>query len=210
MSLLGGILWNLLLATIPVVLGNCIGQIDQQLALRRNVMLRLGQILLFLIWLALLPNTCYLLTEWRHFLDIVDSQNLYLRAERSQRVLYDICVFAVFYLFYSGFGAMSLALSIRPVEQLLSRRRVKFFFIAPFLFTLLSLGVYLGLLLRFNSWDLLARPSRVWSSIMDIPHSPLLITSIVVFALFLWGMYEAIDIWVDGVRQRLRPAKRSN
>lgn len=72
----------------------------------------------------------------------------------------------------------------------------------PF-FAIVSLGVYLGLVLRFNSWDLLVRPAAVWKAIMEITHRPLLAIFIAAFGLFLWVAYEALDIWIDGLKWRL-------
>ena len=208
MNFLGWTIFNLFLAFIPVVAGNAVAKLDQHATARRSFVQRACQMFLFVIWLAFLPNTCYLLTEWRHFLYGMDKRNLYVQSGTNERVLFHLCTFAVFYMLYSGYGALALTIAIRPIERLLQRRRVKFFLVAPFLFVLLSLGVYLGLIVRLNSWDLWARPWHVWASIAGIPRHPLLVSAILAFGLFLWGLYEAIDIWLDGVQQRLRPSKK--
>jgi uncharacterized membrane protein len=76
---------------------------------------------------------------------------------------------------------------------------------------LISLGVYLGLILRLNSWDLVSDPDSVFLPISKIPGNHLLLVVLVVFALFLWGLYEALDIWVDGMLLRWEViAKRHN
>ncbi len=190
-----------------MVLGYAVGEIGKQAFARRNLVLWSCLAILSGLWLAFLPNTCYLITEWRHFLELVDSRNLSLRARTDRGLLFDINLWALFYLFFSGTGILLFTLAIRPVERLLRQWRVPFLLIAPFLFTLLSLGVYLGLIKRFNSWDLLARPGAIWTSVIAVPQRPMLVTSILIFALLLWGLYEAMDIWVDGVKERLQSPK---
>lgn len=195
-------LWNLFLAVVPVALGYAAARLGKLAGVRRNGWVWGGFVLLLVLWLAFVPNTCYLLTEWRHFLDRVDSRNLYLQAEQDRRMLVTIGVLALFYGLYSGFGALTLTLSIRPLEQLLRRWRLPFPVIAPVLFSLLSLGVYLGLIVRLNSWDLWTRPQAVWTSVAAAFQYPLLLAVIAAFALVLWALYEALDVWVDGVVAR--------
>lgn len=198
-----GTLWNLWLAVIPVGLGYALSAVGRQAATRRAAGWWAGTVLLGLLWLAFVPNTCYLITEWRHLLNDVDRNHLYTRGEADPQYLFDIGLIALFYFCYSGCGVLALTLSVRPVERLLRCWRLPFPILAPFLFLLLSLGVYLGLILRYNSWDLWQRPSVVWATIAGIPFRPVLSFSIFVFALVLWGLYEALDIWVDGVKERL-------
>src|SRR5579862_155621 len=65
---------NLTLALIPIGLGRWLKfGIDRDLSKRGRVRWALWIIVAFL-WLAFLPNTAYLLTEWRHYLTtIVDD-----------------------------------------------------------------------------------------------------------------------------------------
>ena len=73
----------------------------------------------------------------------------------------------------------------------------------PF-FLLTSLGVYLGLIVRLNSWDIVTRPGRVLDIAVRAVLNPLLLETILVFAFLLWLLYETVDIWVDGLMDRLR------
>ncbi len=197
-------LWNLFLAAIPVALGYAAAAVGRQARARRSAVMWCGFGVLGFLWLAFLPNTCYLITEWRHLLEFVDERDLYQQAERNPRLLFFISVLALFYVCYSGFGVLTLTLAIRPIERLLRQWRFSFPCLAPMLFLLLSLGVYLGLIVRLNSWDLWQRPAKVWASVAAIPQSSLLISAIIVFALLLWGLYEGLDLWVDGVKERIR------
>lgn len=203
-------LWNLGLAIIPVLLGYALGAVGRRAITGRNPLLWASVVVLGLLWLAFVPNTCYLLTEWRHLLDLVERNHLYTRGKSDPQYLFSIGLFAFFYFCYSGFGVLALTLSIRPVERMLRAWRLPFLLLAPFLFLLLSVGVYLGLILRYNSWDLWTRPGVIGRTLVGIPFRPVLSFSILVFALVLWGLYEALDIWVDGVRERLGRIKIRN
>jgi uncharacterized membrane protein len=62
--------------------------------------------------------------------------------------------------------------------------------------------VYLGLVLRFNSWNLINRPNEIWAALLQVGGRPKLIAFIVMFGLFLWAAYESLDIWIDAVTER--------
>ncbi|MFN3653543.1 MAG: DUF1361 domain-containing protein [Armatimonadota bacterium] len=197
--------WNLLLAVTPVVLGYglawLLGARFKYPALKWLLCLPLA-----LAWLALLPNTCYLLTEWRHLLFDRRWAPLLEVGNRDREAMLETAKWSLLFLAYSGAGVLLLVLAVRPLEQRLRAWKVKPYAVAPFLFFLVSLGVFLGLVVRLSSWDLARRPGPAWEAVQAaLTHQPALL-SIVVFAALLWGVYEAADIWVDGVAARLRPA----
>ena len=71
-----------------------------------------------------------------------------------------------------------------------------------------SLGVYLGLIERLNSWNVVNRPQQVWREALYALRSHTLLFSIMVFAALLWALYKAVDIWVDGVAERIPGIKK--
>jgi uncharacterized membrane protein len=201
--MLHGAMMNLLLAVIPVVLGyalaTLLGRRFAQPAVKLLVCLPLA-----VAWLVFLPNACYLLTEWRHLLFDPTWAGL-LDAGRWDRIaMLRTAKWALLFLGYSGVGVLLFVLAIRPMERWwrgLGRHPMA---AAPFLFFLTSLGVYLGLIVRLNSWDLVRKPRHVWLSAIEALTNSTLLLSIVVFALLLWALYEAVDIWVDGASERLQ------
>lgn len=197
------ILWNLSLAAIPVALGYLLGFLVRARFANRAVQWLLV-LPLIVLWLAFVPNTCYLLTEWRHLL-FDPRWSALLDAGRYNHVaMYRTAEWAGFFLVYSGLGVLLFTLSIRPMEHWLQDRGVRPYLIAPFFFLLVSLGVYLGLIVRLNSWEFLDKPRHVWDTAVDGVSNRHIGISIVVFAALLWGLYEAVDIWVDGVSERLQ------
>lgn len=194
------VLWNLGLAVIPVVLGYALA------ALLRVGLRPAGVLLLALplgaAWLGLLPNTCYFLTEWRDLLFDPRWEALLDAAYRSPVAMYHTARWVLFFLIYSGLSVFLFVLGVRPMEHWLRSKGHRPYFYAPFFFFLVSLGVYLELIKRLHTWDLLRRPQFVWNLVVEgVTSTPILI-AIGLFAVILWCLYEAGDIWVDGVRSR--------
>lgn len=148
--------------------------------------------------MGFLPNTCYLITEWRHYFDLVDGGNLFLRSRYDHVLLVKLCMLSLFYVLYSGFGMLTCVMAIRPIRRAITQLRFDPKLWGISLFPALSLGVYLGLVLRFNSWDLLLNPSKVWFEVTEVGRHPMLMWFIITFGGFLWICYKAVDIWIDG------------
>ncbi len=197
--------WNGMLAMIPVGAGYALrGILDRKPLRVTGCLLAVG---LGLIWFIFLPNTCYLLTEWRHYMDTVDSQNLFLRAKGDSVLFVKLTLGTMFYFLYSLFGMVAFATAIRPVERAAIRRGVTVRFWALPFFAAVALGVYLGLVFRLNSWDALRHPAMVWEAVVEVAGRPKLAAFIMAFGGFLWVAYEVLDIWIDGLKQRLAAGK---
>jgi uncharacterized membrane protein len=196
--------WNLMLAVIPVVLGYALAW---GLA-GRGTKRRLPPWIcapLAILWIGFLPNSCYLLTEWRHLLiDPRWAPVVGAAQENDRYAMLALARWALFFIAYSGAGVLLFALAVRPVERWLASTGRPMFIVAPVLFSLTSLGVYLGLVSRLNTWYLLNHPHRVWLDTVHAVTSATILSSILVFAGVLWALYEAVDLWVDGVAARLK------
>jgi uncharacterized membrane protein len=97
---------------------------------------------------------------------------------------------------------MTFTLAIRPMEHLALRQGAAvWFWTLPF-FVALSVGVYLGLIVRLNTWDIIGKPGAVWQSVADLGGHPRLAAFIIAFGVFLWLAYESLDIWIDALAER--------
>jgi uncharacterized membrane protein len=198
------IIWNLFLSAIPVGLAYLWTYCMRRYSLKRKGVHWAAFTPLVAMWIAFLPNTCYLLTEWRHFL--FDSYFVGLRdaVESDRTLMLRVARQGLFFLCYSGFGVLCLVYAIRPAEQFMTRLNVhKAIWMTP-LFLITSLGVYLGLIVRLNSWDLLTRPLWVGHIVLNALLSALLLKTIVIFAFLLWACYEIANIWADGLALRIK------
>ncbi len=198
------LLWNLWLSTIPVLLGYFLAWCAQVMRKNTPKLVQFAVLAcLGLAWMAFLPNTCYLLTEWRHF--FFDAPFLHLRAKTpGNREQLEAARYGFFFLAYSLYGILCFGMAIRPVHRMLRRMRAPLFVTAIPFFLLISLGVYLGLVVRLNSWQLITQTGRVLRIAEAALVSPVLLKVIVIFAVLLWLLYLIVDIWIDGVQMRLR------
>lgn len=199
-TVLKWVLWNGMLAVIPVVLAYAIGSVA---GARLPKAVRWGLVtVLAPVWFFFLPNTCYLLTEWRHYMFEVDAQNMYLQTQMDPGKFIPLFGMSVFYACYSGFGMITFALAVRPIERAAARVGLPIYLWALPFFVAVSLGVYLGLVLRFNTWDLLTRVGHIWAASVDAFSRPMLCMFILAFGAFLWIAYEALDLWIDAASDR--------
>jgi len=160
-----------------------------------------------LIWLAFLPNTCYLLTEWRHYLQGLTEHPEFLPGHEDRSGVLAFLTVTAFYVFYSGFGMLTFFLAVWPLDRLVNRRLrgLRWAWQAG-LFTACAFGVYLGLVDRFNSWDSIdpLRLSGILQTAASIPYRPVLFAVIVGFGLILWLFYTLFDIFMDGAILRVQ------
>lgn len=203
MQSLKWILWNLMLASISVPAGYLLSAGAQSLTIRKKYVPWIFWLPLAIFWIAFLPNTCYLLTEWRHFLLGSRFVNLRSLSDTDRSGLLEAATYGLFFMLYSGYGVLCFVLSIRPVEALLRKTKIHLLTLAPPFFLIISLGVYLGLIHRLNSWDLIHRPNYVFTLILDVFSNLRLLKTIVIFGAILWIVYETVDMWVDAFTDRL-------
>lgn len=156
--------WNLFLAMIPFFISTYI-KTKQQLTKHKPYFL-------LIVWILFLPNAPYLLTDFIH-----------LRLSPSGWIGFDglmISVFAITGITYYIF-------SIRDIEEVLlknfSIKLVSMFMaILPFM---VSFGMYLGRVLRWNSWDLLHTPFGLLMDIFAILTNPIDNLQAWLFTIFL-------------------------
>ena len=162
---------------------------------------------LALVWLAFLPNSCYLLTEWRHYFETLTKSQLYAQAHTGADGRVDFFVVTGFYLLYSGAGLLAFFLAVWPLDRLTRPRLGRLgAVLRPLIFPLCALGVYLGLMRgRFNSWDLVSgsRLADLLATAAQTVQRPALVAALLVFGGVLWLFYAAFDVWMDGLAWRL-------
>ena len=206
------VIWNGFLAVIPVGLAYLIARfIRREEPTRRAAWRRYLLVgLLGVLWLFFLPNTCYLLTEWRHYLNALSHSDIISRTlnARDNHAIVTLCAYSLAFLLYSLFGLFTFALGIRPIARLLRARMAHYWVLGIPFFPLMSLGVYLGLIHRFNSWDLLMAPGKIFREGAQAVLRPYTGMYILLFGLFLWGGNYLFDIWIDGFHARCAALRR--
>jgi len=139
------LVWNLVLAYVPYFLST---------QLKSAIPGYLNFYLLFISWIIFLPNSFYLITDFIHLHYITRFQ-----------YLFDVLLISSFTIagFYAGIT------SLFHIHTLLTLKysKTKCYFIIFSLCYLSGYGIYLGRILRFNSWDVLRQPQRLFISLFE-------------------------------------------
>jgi len=181
------LIWNLFLAWLPLVFA-----VRLVIVLRRKAWTSWEGLSLSFVWLVLLPNSFYMISDFIHLRDV----------ERVD-ILYDTLMFTAF--IYTGvvLGFSSLYLIHHQLQRRASRQ-VTVGLIAATLLACSS-AIYLGRDLRWNSWDILTNPGGLLFDVSDRllhPTSyPHMLLSIVTFFILLCAMYGLLWQGARLVRQ---------
>jgi uncharacterized membrane protein len=167
------LLWNLALAWVPLVAALALDDV-------RSTPLHL-QLPLIALWLAFFPNAPYLVTDLIH-IDPADHTAI--------GILGDVALVSVAPAGLA-LGFSSLMLVERAVRGRFGGRVA--LGVAVLSLVLASLGIYLGRVVRLNSWDLLTRPRVVGSVlhqlVLDPLAHPLAVAATIALAVMLSVLY---------------------
>jgi uncharacterized membrane protein len=170
------ILWNLFLAWLPMLS-----------ALLATRVYRLRSRLTWPVilacaaaWLLFLPNAPYVVTDLSH-----------LRARADAPYYYDLVLVASYAWTGCFLGLGSLLLMQRLVRQMVGAWASWAFVVC--VVGLIGFGIYLGRVLRWNSWDVLVHPrSLLHDILLRVRHPfeyPQTIAFSLLFALFFFSLY---------------------
>ncbi len=206
--MLGAALWNLFLAVLPIPLGVALSRrIARADPARRSP--GPGILALAAAWVLLLPNAPYLLTDLRHFLFDARWRELSGSAAQDAGALRASALWGLGFLAYGVAGLVALTLAVRPVQEAIRRHRPALRRLRIPLFLVVALGVWLGLIPRFNSWDALLRPGEVVGAALWVLTQPVTLALIVGFGLLLAILHDVVCATWDGWRLRRRLARRA-
>jgi uncharacterized membrane protein len=160
---------------VPFVVSSLIISIDNSKKLTKTILF-----ILSFVWLLLIPNAPYIVTDLIHIGEV-----------RSVPILYDALL-----LFTSALAGLELGfVSIDHINSVLLKKygKNKSTTLIIFFILFMSFGIYLGRFLRFNSWDIFARPFSFLKAIGEIfTHGNLLLQAsfyTVVFFIFILFLY---------------------
>lgn len=142
------LIWNLFLALIPYFISQHI-KIDFSLKVTN-----LKNLIYTSLWLLFIPNTYYLITDFVH-----------LYYQNNIQFIYDFFLLTCFTIAGFYFGMLSIHKIYCQFEFFHSKK-------AAFVFTVIisylcAFGIYLGRILRFNSWDIISKPITLFNTIIE-------------------------------------------
>lgn len=201
MPVIGPALWNLFLALVPLALAP---RLAKSLLRRHRLPAseRVGLVGLFLVWLVFLPNSVYMLADVRHLLFDTYWRNLSAQAVISYTAMFEIAVWAFLFVAYGAMGLVLYTMALRPVERAARLEGRPALVAGLGLSLLVSLGVYLGLIYRWNSWDLLHRPGAILASVGATLGRVRSVGGVVGFGLFLFVWHKGCALFLEALRAR--------
>lgn len=146
--------WNLALAWMSLLV-----TLWLEAVLHRNLWSSWYALFVTGLWLVLLPNTFYMVSDFVHIQDVgrVD-------------LLYDVVMFASFIFNGVFLGMLSLFLVHWELAKRVSGRMATSFI--GVIILLCSFAIYIGRELRWNTWDILTNPSSVLFDVSDRVLNP--------------------------------------
>lgn len=175
------VLWNILLAALAVWLAF---RLAASLGSRRPLTIITHGV----AWLLLLPNTAYIMTDIRHIIG-------YCPPEEFARVCQSNAWMTIFFFAYASLGWYSFTQALRPVLDALAKRwKVNHFTLAIPFVILSGLGIMLGLVNRWNSWEIITDPAAIirtaWLGFSDLTYlTNWLIMSVLLYLLYAAGRF---------------------
>jgi uncharacterized membrane protein len=173
----GFLIWNLFLAWLPLVFALLAREAFQSSATQKK---RVGKFWTFsALWLLFLPNAHYIFTDLIHL---------------TNRFHFNFWVDLAVILSCALTGLVLGFISLFLMQSIVTQRcggRVGWMFVAATV-GLSSFGIYLGRFLRFNSWDIIAKPGELYQGITSFatgqahPHH---FAFLALFAVFLFVGY---------------------
>jgi uncharacterized membrane protein len=171
------LLWNLFLAYLPYFISCFLKKHLQWIEEDMRF------VIAFSIWLLLLPNSFYILTDLFH-----------LRRIESVPQWFDLAMIFSF----AWNGLLLGVLSLRQMEKIVAAKwslKKGWVFLVPVIF-LCALGIYIGRYLRYNSWDVLTNPFGLASDIYLLLRHPISNrfdwSMIICFSLLLLLLYNSL------------------
>jgi len=153
------VIWNIFLIFVPLAAYRILRS-----RWRRGGLAKVGGkifgLILFFFWFLFFPNTAYIITDVRHLLN-------YCPLGSPNQVCPANAWMIMFFFTYSAIGWASFYYLLVMMSGLIKEIFSDFWRKAFIVFTipLAALGVLLGLLNRFNSWDVFLYPGLFWRAV---------------------------------------------
>lgn len=180
-----GIIWNLMLLAVPYYL-LIILERKYSSGKIKDWRGRISGFAIFFAWLFFLPNTAYIITDLRHASSACALYSDY-------RVCPQTAWLIPFFFTYASIGWVSFVYFTRRMKDLVVKihgEKIGEIFIL-LVIPLTSLGVLLGLLNRFNSWEVLTSPMLIIKNSSVYFSDPVYFFDWFVFTSALYILYWA-------------------
>ncbi|MDP4198021.1 MAG: DUF1361 domain-containing protein [Bacteroidota bacterium] len=190
----GWMIWNGFLAILPVVLAIVFFKREEQ---PRQTLRTITFGLELGVVIALLPNAPYVATDLIHFLETVRQSDMSLWK-----------LLATEFPIYVGFVLFGLLCYSFTTDRLLFALRMRVgkigYWAGLFMIPLISsIGIYLGRVARFNSWDILTDPRAIIHTSQAAAQNLRVVKVVLSMWVLLVIVHQSYRVVHDGIRARL-------
>ncbi|WP_440111718.1 DUF1361 domain-containing protein [Paenibacillus sp. QZ-Y1] len=176
--------WDIFLAWVPFIISSCIRYISNKKVTKTSVIF-MG--LMCAGWLFFLPNSAYLFTEILHsfrYFDAQEGSKFWVHIDFWYHLT---LTFAVAIL-----GLLLSFCSIVQIHGMLNKLVNKYIsmMVVGIILLLSSIGVYIGRFNRWNSWDILSRPGKIFMDLVNdfnAANSIMLEFVVIIFTVQVFG-----------------------
>jgi uncharacterized membrane protein len=142
------LIWNLFLAIIPYMM---IVTLKSSVSILKSKF-KTGAYLF--VWLLFLPNSFYIITDFVH-----------LSQSNNNTFWFDLIVLSSYAFMGFTLGLLSLSEFEKIVKPSFSSKIIRI--IIPVVCFLCGIGIYIGRILRYNSWDIISNPFDLVNDILS-------------------------------------------
>jgi uncharacterized membrane protein len=187
-------IWNAALALIPVILSFFFFKRAEQ---PRPIIRDLTFFFEIVFVLLFLPNAPYIATDLVHFLETVRTGDVSLWKLLGTQ----LPIYVIFVLFGLTCYSFTVDRVVYAIRMRLGRSSA---LVALFVIPLLcSIGVYLGRVARYNSWDILVDPTGVIQSSTTVLDQSKIAKVLISMWFGLIVIHQVYRTFHDGVRTRM-------
>ncbi|MBU0728065.1 DUF1361 domain-containing protein [Patescibacteria group bacterium] len=176
--------WNIFLALIPCIVAYYMTKGVGKRGWEKLGNQKIAFVLLFLFWLFFFPNTAYLFMIVRHLVNYCDDFDKY-------RVCLDGSWKVMFFFVYAAIGIPTFYYALNKMEKLFRSMCGKAYATALpiFVIPITTIAVMFGLYSRYNSWDVLFRPTELLKTVTTYFTEIHLLTDFIVITVILYLIY---------------------
>jgi len=175
--------WNLVLLLIPFLLYKLLIGIYRKNNFKKTID-KILAILIGFFWILFIPNTPYLITEFRHIIDLCIPTT-------TSNVCVDTAWLIPILFLYSSLGWVAFVWQMNQMKnfiKIIKNKKVSNYFVFVSI-PIISFGLILGLVGRFSSWEVFTATQEFEYFIISFFKTPMLIFTLIIYTIVLYILY---------------------
>lgn len=181
------IAWNIFLLAVPFFLAKILISFWRKTRFL-SFKSKLFGFVLFCVWLLFAPNAAYIISDVRHISGFCPDNKYLICPENAWMI--------IFFFTYGIIGWIGHVYLINQMKYLIKKLwgKIGVFAYLWLISPIISLGLLLGLVNRWNSWDAFLHPTEVLESAWLYVNDWTYFKNLLIYTIFLYILYFVGDI----------------